>query len=133
MREENGNCQILLEKGARNGTRNDDRKILVFVARMIRFLFTLIKKNQKKYYFGLENYQKGGYFTLATERSRMGNKKKPLPVIGLRANEDEQAMFNLIRKTYRIPSNSHVIRVLVTREYEKILAENTPIGVNIGE
>lgn len=63
----------------------------------------------------------------------MGNKKKPLPVIGLRANEDEQAMFNLIRKTYRIPSNSHVIRVLVTREYEKILSENTPVGVNIGE
>ena len=95
--------------------------------------FALIKKNQKKYYFWLENRREGGYFTSATERSRMEKKKKPLPVIGLRANEDEQAMFNLIRKTYRIPSNSHVIRVLVTREYEKILAENTPVGVNIGE
>lgn len=64
---------------------------------------------------------------------RKRKKSSVLPVIGLRANEDEQAMFNLIRKTYRIPSNSHVIRVLVTREYEKILAENTPVGVNIGE
>ena len=63
----------------------------------------------------------------------MENTKKKLPVIGLRATEAEQKMFQRIRKTYRIPSNSHVIRVLVTREYEKILAENTPVGVNIGE
>lgn len=97
------------------------------------FLFTQIKKNQKKYYFELENARQGGYFTSATKGGYMKKEKKPLPVIGLRANENEQSMFNLIRKTYRIPSNSHVIRVLITREYEKILAENTPVGVNIGE
>ena len=60
-------------------------------------------------------------------------KNKSMPVIGLRANAGEQAMFNLIRKVRRIPSNSHVIRVLVTEECERILAENTPVGVNIGE
>ena len=63
----------------------------------------------------------------------MEKKKKPLPVIGLRATEEEQEMFKKIRKVRRIPSNSHVIRVLVTEECERIFAENTPAGVNIGE
>ena len=54
---------------------------------------------------------------------------KTLPVIGLRATEEEQKMFNLIRKVRRIPSNSHVIRLLVTEEYEKILSNDTPNGI----
>lgn len=63
----------------------------------------------------------------------MKKEKKPLPVIGLRATEAEQEMFKKVRKERRIPSNSHVIRVLVTEECERISAKNTPIGVNIGE
>ena len=63
----------------------------------------------------------------------MENTKKKLPVIGLRATEDEQEMFKKIRKARMIPSNSHVIRVLVTEECERISSKNTPIGVNIGE
>lgn len=63
----------------------------------------------------------------------MKKEKKPLPVIGLRATEAEQEMFKKIRKARMIPSNSHVIRVLVTEECERILAKNTPVGVNIGE
>jgi len=58
-------------------------------------------------------------------------KNKAMPVIGLRANAGEQAMFNLIRKVRRIPSNSHVIRVLITEECEKILSSNTPDGVKV--
>ncbi len=58
-------------------------------------------------------------------------KNKSMPVIGLRANSGEQAMFNLIRKVRRIPSNSHVIRVLITEECEKILSSNTPDGVKV--
>lgn len=50
----------------------------------------------------------------------MKKEKKPLPVIGLRATEAEQKMFQRIRKARRIPSNSHVIRVLVTEECERI-------------
>ena len=63
----------------------------------------------------------------------MENKKKPLTVIGLRATEEEQRMFKKIRKVRKIPSNSHVIRVLITEECERILSSNTPDGVNIGE
>ena len=63
----------------------------------------------------------------------MENKKKPLLVIGLRATEDEQEMFKKIRKVRKIPSNSHVIRVLITEECERILSSNTPDGVNISE
>ena len=63
----------------------------------------------------------------------MKKDKKPLPIIGLRATEDEQEMFKKIRKVRKIPSNSHVIRVLITEECERISAKNTPIGVNIGE
>lgn len=66
--------------------------------------------------------QKGGY---------MKKEKKPLPVIGLRATEEEQKMFQRIRKARRIPSNSHVIRVLITEECEKILSSNTPDGVKV--
>ena len=54
----------------------------------------------------------------------MKKEKKPLPVIGLRATEEEQEMFKKIRKARRIPSNSHVIRVLVTEECERIEAQN---------
>lgn len=50
---------------------------------------------------------------------------KTCPVIGLKATEEEQAMFNLIRRVRKIPSNSHVIRLLVSEEYEKILSLNT--------
>lgn len=103
---------------------------------MIRFFICPNQKKSKKIVTWLAFY--GNWCMLPGEdlkgkRMRKRKKSSVLPVIGLRANEDEQAMFNLIRKTYRIPSNSHVIRVLVTREYEKILAENTPVGVNIGE
>ena len=55
---------------------------------------------------------------------------KTLPVIGLRATVEEQKMFNLIRKVRRIPSNSHVIRLLVTEEYEKILSSDTSDGIS---
>ena len=91
------------------------------------------KKIKKNIFFGLKtgekevilhHQQKGGY---------MKKDKKPLPIIGLRATEDEQEMFKKIRKVRKIPSNSHVIRVLVTEECERISAKNTPIGVNIGE
>lgn len=50
----------------------------------------------------------------------MEKKKKTLPVIGLRATEEEQEMFKKIRKVRKMPSNSHVIRVLVTEECERI-------------
>lgn len=63
----------------------------------------------------------------------MKKDKKPLPIIGLRATEDEQEMFKKIRKVRKIPSNSHVIRVLVTEECERILSSNTPDGVKVVE
>lgn len=53
-----------------------------------------------------------------------------IQLIGLRANEEEQKMFQLIMKARKIPSKSHVIRVLVTEEAEKILASQSPAGVN---
>lgn len=55
---------------------------------------------------------------------------KSCPVIGLRATEEEQGMFNLIRRVRKFPSNAHLIRVLVNEEYEKILAQKSPIGVD---
>ncbi|MBS1371484.1 MAG: hypothetical protein HPZ91_16185 [Lentisphaeria bacterium] len=57
---------------------------------------------------------------------------KSCPVIGLKATEEEQGMFNLIRRVRKFPSNAHLIRVLVNEEYEKILLQNTPIGVSGG-
>lgn len=50
---------------------------------------------------------------------------KSCPVIGLRASEEEQAQFNLIRRVRKFPSNAHLIRILVQEEYEKILGKNT--------
>ena len=54
---------------------------------------------------------------------------KSCPVIGLKATEEEQMMFNLIRRVRKFPSNAHLIRVLVNEEYEKILSQKSPIGV----
>ena len=53
---------------------------------------------------------------------------KSCPVIGLKATEEEQGKFNLIRRVRKFPSNSHLIRVLVEEEYEKILSQKSPIG-----
>lgn len=50
---------------------------------------------------------------------------KSCPVIGLRASEEEQAQFNLIRRVRKFPSNAHLIRILVQEEYEKILEKST--------
>lgn len=54
---------------------------------------------------------------------------KSCPVIGLRASEEEQAQFNLIRRVRKFPSNAHLIRILVQEEYEKILEKSTLNGV----
>ena len=55
-------------------------------------------------------------------------KKKLLPVIGWRANEEEQHMLEVLRKEMVRSSNSDVIRVLVRTQYEKILqTKNTAV------
>ena len=54
-------------------------------------------------------------------------KKKLLPVIGWRANKEEQHMLEVLRKEMMRSSNSDVIRVLVRSKYEKILSSNTNI------
>lgn len=55
---------------------------------------------------------------------------KTCPVIGLRANEHEQHMFNVVIREMRRSSNSDVIRVLLQEKYEKILQQNNTTGVN---
>lgn len=51
-------------------------------------------------------------------------KKKLLPLVGLRVTEEELNMFNVIREHLMRRSYSDVIRVLVKKEYEKILSKN---------
>lgn len=50
--------------------------------------------------------------------------QKKHQVIGLRANEEEQAMFNRIRNVRKFPSNAHLIRILVKEEYDRIISSN---------
>ena len=54
-------------------------------------------------------------------------KKKLLPVIGWRANEEERHKLEVLRKKMVRSSNSDVIRVSVRAQYEKILSSNTNI------
>ena len=51
-------------------------------------------------------------------------KKKLPPVVGLRVTEEELRMFDVVREHLMRRSYSDVIRVLVKKEYEKILREN---------
>ena len=61
---------------------------------------------------------------------KKNEKKKLLPLVGLRVTEEELYMFDVLRERLIRRSYSDVIRVLVKNEYEKILQENNTTVIN---
>lgn len=59
-----------------------------------------------------------------------GSKEKRVQ-IGIATTSEERRCFELIRKTRKINSNSHVIRVLILEEAEKILTNASDIGISV--
>lgn len=61
--------------------------------------------------------------------SKSSEEKRVL--VSLAATREERRCIELIRKARKFNSNSHVIRVLILEEAEKILTNASDIGISV--